>query len=293
MPLDGTELGETAIPYGEELAARLDKELVLLHVRGRDSQGFGPVRWSYLNRLAECVGRHMEERRPNGGRARVSTMQVDDRAGSVCRLVVNNDIEMIVMAASSHSGLSPVRTIGFPSERSCQRIPSPIMLVNPRSARRPYQRQKLFERILVPLDDAPASKLALPAAERLAVELNAGITLFQAAHAAIPFTYTDDGVTSLYNYVQLNQWELERVEEELSRCEAELKAKGLDADHIVVSGLKTAEEILRAVERVGADLIVMSGDERTGVLRRFFVSLTERVLKLGDIPVVEANSRAY
>jgi len=291
--LDGTELGEAALPYGEELAAKLDKELILLHVRGRDSEDLGAVRWSYLNRVAECVARHLEERRPDGGRARVSTMHVDERPGSVCSLVVNNDIEMIIMAASSRSGPSPTRRMGFAAERGCQRIPVPIMLVSPRSVRRPYQKQRLFERILVPLDDAAASKLALPAAEKLAVELNAGITLFQAAHTPIPFTYTGDGMTSMYGYVQLNQWEVERVEDELVQCEAELKAKGIDVNHLVISGLKTAEEIVEAAKKVGADLIVMSGDEVARPLRPFFVSLAQKVLQLGDMPVVQAHSRAY
>ena len=86
---------------------------------------------------------------------------------------------------------------------------------------------------------------------------------------------------------------MERVEDELVQCEAELKAKGIDANHLVISGLKTAEEIVEAAKKVGADLIVMSGDEVARPLRRFFVSLAQKVLQLGDMPVVQAHSRAY
>ena len=37
LPLDGSEIAEMALPYGEELARSLGSELILFHVRGQST----------------------------------------------------------------------------------------------------------------------------------------------------------------------------------------------------------------------------------------------------------------
>ena len=53
LPLDGSEIAETAIPYGEELARRLGSEIVLYHTHGPEHQEQQHMRQMYLDRLAE------------------------------------------------------------------------------------------------------------------------------------------------------------------------------------------------------------------------------------------------
>ena len=38
LPLDGSEIAEIAIPYGEELARRLGSEVILYHTQGPEQQ---------------------------------------------------------------------------------------------------------------------------------------------------------------------------------------------------------------------------------------------------------------
>ena len=59
IPLDGSELAEMALPYGEELARRFGSEVILFHVSGRELQQYERMRQIYLDRLAETVRQNM------------------------------------------------------------------------------------------------------------------------------------------------------------------------------------------------------------------------------------------
>ena len=64
LPLDGSEVAEMALPYGEELASRLGSELVLYHVHGPERGDLKRVHQMYLDRLAETVGANIRKLQP-------------------------------------------------------------------------------------------------------------------------------------------------------------------------------------------------------------------------------------
>jgi nucleotide-binding universal stress UspA family protein len=41
LPLDGSELSEMALPYGEDLASKLGSEVILYHVHGHEYVSIG------------------------------------------------------------------------------------------------------------------------------------------------------------------------------------------------------------------------------------------------------------
>lgn len=66
IPLDGSEVAEIALPYGEELARRLGSEVILLHVRGSEHQQYERMHKMYLDRLAETVKHNVRKGQPKG-----------------------------------------------------------------------------------------------------------------------------------------------------------------------------------------------------------------------------------
>jgi len=55
LPLDGSELSEIIIPYGEELASKFGSELILYHARAQGYDELEHVHQAYLDRLAETI----------------------------------------------------------------------------------------------------------------------------------------------------------------------------------------------------------------------------------------------
>ena len=60
LPLDGSEVAEIALPYGRELARKLDSELILFHVCGPEHHQQEHMHKVYLNSLAETLRRNLK-----------------------------------------------------------------------------------------------------------------------------------------------------------------------------------------------------------------------------------------
>jgi nucleotide-binding universal stress UspA family protein len=147
----------------------------------------------------------------------------------------------------------------------------------------------MFERILVPLDGSKVGEAALPVLRRLAdkcapvrkieVTLIGVITLLRhwvvVGEASAPVSYTEEELSIIKN----------RVLEYLEKTAESIKEENLVVRTAVVSG-NAAEEILKAAERVKADLIAMSTHGRSGLRRLAFGSITDKVLRSSKIPVL-------
>jgi nucleotide-binding universal stress UspA family protein len=67
VPTDGSELAEVALPYAEELAGRLDSEVVLLNICESEEQRVSHMLQLYMTRLAESVDRGIQAYRKMTG----------------------------------------------------------------------------------------------------------------------------------------------------------------------------------------------------------------------------------
>jgi len=67
VPLDGSELAEVVFPYAKELAARLDLDVILLHVCSPEERELIPMHQSYVERAAEIIRRESEGVREKTG----------------------------------------------------------------------------------------------------------------------------------------------------------------------------------------------------------------------------------
>lgn len=95
-----------------------------------------------------------------------------------------------------------------------------------------------------------------------------------------------------YNYAKANEAEESRVRVDLIEIERDLKEKGITSGHKITSGIDAAKEILQVSKEAGADLIVMSTHGRSGLERWLLGSVTEKVLRYGNIPLLLVNARA-
>jgi nucleotide-binding universal stress UspA family protein len=295
LPLDGSELAEAALPYGQELARKLSSELILFHVCEPGHHQQEHMHKVYLNSLAENVRRNLKRGQPQGTETKVTTkIETGGPQENICTLVGNNGIGLIVMTAVGASGLKVGKMIGSVADHICRTVPIPVMLIRPQSTQRIGGRKQLINRLLLTLDGSNLSKLVLPVGEELAAKLKVPITLFQMAHMIIPWAsdgMAPDAIPSL-NYTKLSEDEEKRVRAEMVALEEKLRLKELNVTHIVNSGFSAADEIIEAGKKVGADLVVISTHGRSGLGRWVMGSVAEKVLRHSEIPVLLVNARA-
>lgn len=293
LPLDGSELAEITLPYGEELARRLGSEIVLLHVDGPKHQPeYEHIHQVYLDRLAETVRANIRPTQPKGKEVKVTTkVESGEPPESICRLVDKNNVDLIIMTAVSASGLKIGKMLGSVTDQVCRTVPIPVMLIRPQTAQKTAGKEQLINRMLLSLDGSDLSKLALPVGEELATKLKVGITLFQMATQVRIY---DDGTggSAYIDYTKINEDEKKRVTAEMIALEQALKKKGLDVTHVVTSGLNAAEDIIATAKKADADLMVMSTHGRSGVGRFIFGSVAEKILRHGETPLLLVNARA-
>lgn len=145
----------------------------------------------------------------------------------------------------------------------------------------------MYERILVPLDGSKVGEAALPYVEELVSKLKTKveITLFQAISSmAHEFAGTYGSVSVPYTEKEMKEIE-KRTMDYLKKAGEGLRSKGATVKIKVGIG-NAAEEIIKATNEINADLIAMSTHGRSGISRWAFGSVTDRVLRGGNKPIL-------
>lgn len=147
----------------------------------------------------------------------------------------------------------------------------------------------MHERILIPLDGSRVGEAALHCVKELVIKLSpkvkVEVTLFQvvsslthyviAGEASAPVPYTEPEMAQIKK----------RAEEYLDNIGKELQAKNVVVRSKVSVG-KAADEINKVADELDVDLIAMSTHGRSGISQWAFGSVTSRVLRSGNRPVL-------
>ncbi|MBI2329690.1 MAG: universal stress protein [Chloroflexi bacterium] len=147
----------------------------------------------------------------------------------------------------------------------------------------------MYERILVPLDGSKLGEAALPYVEELVSRLLPGtkveVTLFQVLSLLTHWVVAGEaGVSVPYTEPEMARFK-QQAADYLGKAGEGLSSKGATVKIRVGVG-NAAEEIITAAHEINADIIAMSSHGRSGFSRWAFGSVTDRVLRGGDKPVL-------
>jgi nucleotide-binding universal stress UspA family protein len=150
----------------------------------------------------------------------------------------------------------------------------------------------MYQEILVPLDGSEVSASALPTARQLAVALGARVHLLQVTSQSEEYSAMRGvefgALGSDYSQQVLDEMltaQRERIEGYLNEMGADLETDGITVAKAVEDG-PAADKIVDYAEAAGIDLILMSTHGRGGV-RRFLVgSVTDKVIRSTNLPVL-------
>ena len=148
----------------------------------------------------------------------------------------------------------------------------------------------MSEKILIPLDGSTLGEAALRYVEERVSKLATGkkteVVLLQVITS---LTHTiaagESAVEIPYTESELEQTK-KMTMDYLDEAGEGLKSRGAVVKCIAAFGTSSANEIIKAEEEVGADMVAMSTHGRHGFTRWAFGSVTDKVLRGGKVPVL-------
>ncbi len=140
VPLDGSELGEAALPYVEQMAVAMNAEVILFHVVTSHydialaesySTQLGHLREEYEERASVSAGEYLERiagrLREKGIKVR-SEVEVGTPAERVIGYAKDNEVDLIAVSAHGHSGFSRW-LLGSVADKIAHVADMPVLLV--------------------------------------------------------------------------------------------------------------------------------------------------------------------
>jgi len=148
----------------------------------------------------------------------------------------------------------------------------------------------MYAKILIPLDGSKTGEAVLPHVEdiasKLAPDVDKEVTLLQVlAPTSVP-EVSGRAVEGLPYTEQQIEATKDNAMEYLNRAGEGLRSKGVTVTAKVAIGLP-AEEIVKAADEAGVNIIAMSTHGRSGISRWAFGSVTDKVLRHGkSVPIL-------
>lgn len=141
----------------------------------------------------------------------------------------------------------------------------------------------MFKHILVPVDGSPTSMLAVAKATGLAKALGSTVT---ALYVIDPYPFTGVGADFAYGQAQYQSAATAEANAALEAVRAAMQEAQVEVQTLIGEGHSVHQGVVQALEKTGADLIVMGSHGRRGLERLMLGSVAQRVLTAVRIPVM-------
>lgn len=296
VPLDGSPLAESALPYALTLGEAMRVPVTLMYVVPLPKLTLDyQLRYDATQEatLLARASATLESRAKTLVRSdlRVDTYAaVGDAAEEIVRHAERSPGRCIVMATHGVGGVLHW-AFGSVARKVITTATVPTLVVRPRAAPEHPQEPAPIRNILVPLDGSDMAREALPVVKELAKPLGAAVTL--ARIVPIPTAiYVDSPYAPMMAQPYLNEAltaEQKAAATDLARSAGELREAGVTTTSVVQIG-NPANQLLDLLTGGQYDLVVLSSHGRTGIKRWVFGSVAERLVEASRTPVFIVRS---
>ncbi len=277
VPLDGSQLSETILPYARTIADALKAPVELLAAiepGALSAKGQSDPQKASLNYLKG-----------------VATSFPDSRSVS-CTVEIGIPAEVIVDKASSQPdtfitmstrGRSGIQRwlIGSVADKVLHATTNPLLLVKGETTAK-TSGDATLRKILVPLDGSPLAEKALPHVVQLATKMMMEVVLVQAPAAPRAASVEQDSDPA---FQQIAKEIIKEAQGYLEAKVKELQAKGLKVSSLLLDG-EAAGEIIDLARKTPNNLIAMRTHGWSGIGRWVLGNVTERVVRHSGDPVL-------
>ncbi|ACM57290.1 universal stress protein [Halorubrum lacusprofundi] len=279
VPTDGSAAAGTATETALDLAQRFDASLHAITVVELDEPP-ADVESEVAEEGTQRGEKTLATLRNQAADVGVSaTTHVIETADPVHQTIIDyardHDVDLIVMGTHGRTGLNRL-VLGSVTERTLRTSPVPVLTVHEDTTL-----DSDFETVLVPTDGSDAANVAA----------NHGITIAEATDAAMHVIHVVDltAVSGEFGSAEvltaLEEAGQQAVDDVIHRAE-DAGLRSVEAS--ILSGTP-ARAILDYAEERDIDLIVMGTHGRTGLERYLLGSVTEKIVRVADVPVLTVS----
>jgi len=275
IPLDGSPLAEEVLPYAELFATAFEIPMELLCIvdpetvstEGSDAlENACTESSSYLEGIARSLT----------GRVPVQcTVEKGDPAERIAAAAARTN-PLIAMSTHGRSGVQRW-LLGSVAEKTVQATAHPLLLIR---ARRKQARGNgvTLRKLLVPLDGSPVAEQVLPYVSYLAKTMGFEVVLLRAYEVHLR--------GHSHRMRQIRETVKDSAQAYLDDKARALKAEGVASVTCRVEQGDAAARIVRVARELPDDLIAMSTHGRSGVRRWVLGSVTSRIVRHSNDPVL-------
>ncbi len=182
VPLDGSQYGETALPWAADIAAGFGSQVHLVSVTETTTTEDTGLRQGYLDHQADWLKNEIKQRKPLVTANVLTVVLAGDPAQELLQYTEENDIRLIILVSHGRSGI-----MSWPMGSTAARILStesrPVLFVRARTTA--PSNTPLAASMLVALDGSTTAEAVLPYAKEMAVRLHSRVTLLSAVPAVL------------------------------------------------------------------------------------------------------------
>ncbi len=286
--VDFSDTGDGAARWAAEIAATHGAGLVLFHalaptMPADPAPEFLPLPARFYDDLSDAARAHLARLAGELG-TRVPRIETATEIGPAAATVVTAArrfaADLVVAGTRGLTGWKKM-LLGSTAAQVVRGADCPVLVVHPEDAAKPRRPRT----VVVPTDFSQDATLAVDAAIRL---LGRGrderIVLVHAFHVPIEFVAPLPAPVLVEDRAQAHT--AARIEAE--KIAGRIREAGLGVETRIVEGYPP-EEIVRAAEETGADLVAMGTHGRSGLKRLVLGSTAERVLPAAPCPVLTVH----
>jgi len=294
VTLDGSSFGEQALPFARAIAEKTGASVNLSHVsccepptdllQNTPFQYEGVSMDTYMEKHAGQQRKYLLERE--------ALLKAELPGNRICSALLEGYVtealerhareigaRLIVMTTHGRTGVSRA-WLGSVADSLVRNSEFPLLVVRPLEDGESFPTAR-FEHFLVPLDGSDVGEAILGPAAELGKAMGARFTLL---HVLSPQVTLGARVSPLPSG-QLEKRQ-EKAEAYLSGVAERLGADGIDARWKLESHFAPARAILKVAEEEKVDLVAIATHGYTGVKRAILGSVTDKVLRGAQWPLL-------
>jgi nucleotide-binding universal stress UspA family protein len=302
VPLDGSELGERALPYAEELVRKLGSEVILINVRAPAEDPDNPEHRVYLSKMVATTEQKIKASPalPPGEKVKVESAIIGapglltHPAEEIVDYAEKENVSLIVMATHGRTGISRW-TLGDTANKVARASKYPVLLIR---ANTDVPKSVHLDKILVTLDGSKQSESVLPYIESIASKLKTKISLLNIVEPPYHiYSYSEGmdyygggGIVRVpYTEEEIKPLKLV-AEKYVKNVSDKLRTEGIKTSYELRTG-SAGEEIIKAEEEIHPDIVAMSTHGHSGFGRWEHGSIADKVLHHGKTPLLLVRPR--
>ncbi|HEV3146237.1 MAG TPA: universal stress protein [Gemmataceae bacterium] len=298
VPLDGSTLGEHALPWAISIARKARAKLRLCHVHplaqeaALEASPFydEELRFKLKTKERAYLDELVTRLTPLLSTAPELILDEGDVAEQIRQQVQKTGTDLVVMSSLGRGPMGRL-FLGSVTDELLRTLTLPMLLVHPHSEKVDVTGEASVKQILVPLDGSPFADQILEPAVKLAKTMNAEMTLLRVVpplpvlEPPIAGAYPPNIDSMLQRLEETQHQLMQSAREELERSAKQLQPR-VKAVQIRVAENVPVDEILHSAKPPAADVVALATHGRRGLTSMLLGSVSDKVIRGSQAPVL-------